>query len=348
MANELVYIIIGLVVGFLIAWYIISQQKWKDKADVLKSKWETKFANLEKDYKVESEKKDKEYKVELEKSKTATEKILKEWQVKYIKDIEELKKLFKESEKKIKEKSVSSSRRSLVGKFIEKFVPFLSKIKYAPADMQFLGQPIDYIVFDGLREDMIKKVVFLEVKTGESKLTKREKSLKETIEKRRVSWKEIRVDTESKKTPDKEITEEETTIKELYDKIDDNLKTVRKSVVAGLKSNKALDKKEQDEEPEEYQVDCPSCNELCELEADEVDEIKKQGYAEFECPHCGKDVKLTEDDIEEEEPEEYEVECPKCSEEFTLELEGEDDLEQGVKIECPHCNKKVTITEEDV
>ncbi|HHT9153957.1 MAG TPA: Holliday junction resolvase-like protein, partial [Candidatus Hypogeohydataceae bacterium YC40] len=76
--------------------------------------------------------------------------------------------LFKESEKKIREKSVSSSRRTLVGKFIERFVPFLPDLKYSASDMHFIGQPIDYIVFDGLRDDKIKKVVFLEVKTGNS------------------------------------------------------------------------------------------------------------------------------------------------------------------------------------
>lgn len=219
MANEFIFVIIGLVIGFLIAWYLISRQKWKDKADVLNAKWEKRIAEIE-----------KEYDVKLVNTS-------KDWQVKYVKDIEELKKLFMESEEKIKQKSVSSSRRSLVGKFIEKFVPFLAKVKYAPADMQFLGQPIDYIIFDGLREDDIKKVIFLEVKTGEGKLTKREKSLKEAIDKKKVLWKELRVDTESEKTPDKNISEEDTSIKDLYDQIDNKLKTVKETAVATYKAD---------------------------------------------------------------------------------------------------------------
>lgn len=103
---------------------------------------------------------------------------------------------FKDSEKQIRERALSGSRRSLVGKFIERFVPFLSSFNYSPADSHFLGQPIDYIVFDGLKDDDVKKVVFVEVKSGKSSLTKREKSLKKAIESKEVYWEEIRVDTE--------------------------------------------------------------------------------------------------------------------------------------------------------
>ena len=111
MAFEFPLLILGLIIGFFIARYLLSKHKWSDKAKVLDAKWEKKIVEVE-----------KEYEIKLEKSNTNLEKITKEWQVKYIEDIEELKRLFKDSEKTIRLKSVSSSRRSLVGKFIEKFV----------------------------------------------------------------------------------------------------------------------------------------------------------------------------------------------------------------------------------
>jgi len=217
-ALSIFFLILGLIVGFFVAWFIISRQKWGDKSKVFNAQWETKLKELEKNYEIQ-----------LEKSKTANAELSREWEVRYTKDLEELKRLFKESEKNIRKKSVSSSRRSLVGRFIEKFVPFLSEIKYAPADLHFLGQPVDYIVFEGLESDKIKRVTFLEVKTGESKLTPREKSLKETIQKRRVTWKEIRVDTSSKKTPDEEIASEEEVVKDLYKDIDNKIASVRQA-----------------------------------------------------------------------------------------------------------------------
>jgi len=118
---------------------------------------------------------------------------------------------FKEAEKDIRQKSLSSSRRSLIGKFIERFVPFLEKFNYSPSDAHFLGQPVDYIIFDGLNEDNVKKVVFMEVKSGNSTLTQREKSLKRAIQNKQVFWEEMNVDTTNSHEIDKDLEPKEKT-----------------------------------------------------------------------------------------------------------------------------------------
>jgi len=275
MIIEIILLILGLVIGFILANYAISKQKWGDKSQAINEKWKRELAETQKDYEIKLEKANSETEKIREENKTSIEKLLKEWQVKYIKDIEELKMLFKTSEKTIREKSVSSSRRSLVGKFIEKFVPFLSKIPYAPSDMHFLGQPIDYIVFDGLHEDKVKRVVFLEVKTGESKLTKREKSLKDAIEGRRVSWKELRVDTSEKGTPDKEMENEESGIDELYNAIDDKIKKIKETPLPKVTINK-------------HQKRCPKCGRSFTLELDKGDDLKAGVHVT--CPACKKPI----------------------------------------------------------
>ena len=81
-----------------------------------------------------------------------------------------------------------------------------------------------------MHEDKIDRVIFVEVKTGSSKLTKREKSLKETIEKKRVGWKEINIDTADDNIPDKDMTNEDTSIKDLYDKIEQRVSSVKNKV----------------------------------------------------------------------------------------------------------------------
>lgn len=290
MIFETILLILGLLIGFFLARYIISQQKWGDKADALNARWQKQIAELEKEYDVKLEKSNTLLEKLKQENKTNLEKFSKEWQIKYIQDIEELKKLFKESEKIIKLKSVSSSRRSLVGKFIEKFVPFLSKVPFAPSDMHFLGQPIDYIVFEGLREDKIRKVIFLEIKTGESKLTKREKSLKEAIARKKVYWKEIRVDTSDTKTPDKEIEREESAIEELYSKIDDKLRDVKTNRTDALKSSG-----NNENSIEEYKTACPKCEREFVIELDLGDDLGEG--VKTTCPHCNKAVTITENDV---------------------------------------------------
>ena len=230
MIGWIIAIIVAIIIGYFVGKHFTEKEKFGDKEAVLKAEWEKKIANIEKDYEIKLEKGNSLLEKIKEENKTHLEKLAKEWQVKYIQDIEELKKLFKNSEKIIRAKSVSSSRRSLVGKFIERFIPFLKKIPYEPSDMHFLGQPIDYIVFQGLHEDKIERVIFVEVKTGQSKLTKREKSLKETIEKRKVSWKQINVDTAEDNTPDKEMENEETSIKDLYETINQKVSSVKNKI----------------------------------------------------------------------------------------------------------------------
>ena len=291
---EIILIVIGIVLGFIISWYIISKQKWGDKASALNAKWEKRAAEFNAHWEKKFSETEKEYSIKLER-------LEKDWKVKYIEDIEEMKRLFKESEKTIRQKSVSSSRRTLVGKFIEKFVPFLSKIPFLPADMHFLGQPVDYIVFEGLGENKIKRVTFLEVKTGKSKLTPREKSLKDTIESRRVRWQEVRVDTSDEETPDKEIHNEEESIGELYDNIDKKLKEVR----GGHESEKSSDKRGAREIKTQQGVfnislECPHCkrDQSYLIEPSDVEVIKKEGQFVQICKNCNEEFGIDERDLE--------------------------------------------------
>lgn len=87
----------------------------------------------------------------------------------------------------------SNNRKRLAGKYAEKFVPFMDQFKYAPEDSFFLGMPIDYIVFDGLNEDEINNIIFVEVKSSESKLSLRQQIIRDAILNKRVLWKEIRI-----------------------------------------------------------------------------------------------------------------------------------------------------------
>lgn len=88
-------------------------------------------------------------------------------------------------------KSVEFELKSLSvrhGKCFENFVPFTSEFeKIGNKDnFVFIGKPIDGVIFD---DEAIK---FVEIKTGKGDLNKKQKWIKNLVEKKKVEWYELR------------------------------------------------------------------------------------------------------------------------------------------------------------
>ncbi len=92
-----------------------------------------------------------------------------------------------------REDAIKRSRAILTGQFSENIAPYFPNFPYSPTECKFLGKPIDFIVFKGADENNIKEVIFLEIKSGNSKLNKQEKNLKETILSKKIKWDEYKV-----------------------------------------------------------------------------------------------------------------------------------------------------------
>lgn len=93
-------------------------------------------------------------------------------------------------------KDLFSQKRSTevrTGHIVEKFAPFLNDFPYDPERAYFMGKPIDYLVFD---EDMVR---FLEIKSGGSRLTSRQRQIRNLIQEKKVSFEEIHVTDEEVK-----------------------------------------------------------------------------------------------------------------------------------------------------
>ena len=100
-----------------------------------------------------------------------------------------------DAESEIRRDAVERSRAVVTGKVSEHLAPWLGDFPYNPKDVRFLGTPVDLIVFDGLDEDALEEIVFVEVKTGPSaNLTKRERRLRDAVRDGRVRWEELRLD----------------------------------------------------------------------------------------------------------------------------------------------------------
>ena len=102
-----------------------------------------------------------------------------------------------------KKRSVNTSRAVLKGKMAEQMAPIMPEFQYLPSDAKFLGDPIDYVVFDGYSdfrdgdgaaEDI--EVVLIDIKSGAARLTKGQQAIAQAIQAGRVRFETIRIDFE--------------------------------------------------------------------------------------------------------------------------------------------------------
>jgi len=98
-------------------------------------------------------------------------------------------------------RSVNTSRAVLKGKMAEQFAPILPEFQYLPSDAKFLGDPVDYVVFDGytdLRDGQGRaddvEIVLIDIKSGGARLTKGQQAIAQAIQQGRIRFETIRID----------------------------------------------------------------------------------------------------------------------------------------------------------
>lgn len=98
-------------------------------------------------------------------------------------------------------RSVNTSRAVLKGKMAEQLAPIMPEFQYLPSDAKFLGDPVDYVVFDGYTdfrdgegdaEDI--EVVLIDIKSGGARLTKGQQAIARAVQEGRVRFETIRID----------------------------------------------------------------------------------------------------------------------------------------------------------
>ena len=114
--------------------------------------------------------------------------------LKYRFDIE-LEKALRKREEAIRVDAIKRSSSVILGKVGERLAPVVAFKANGldPRDARFIGDPVDYVVFSGLKEGKPEKIWFVEVKTGKSKLSSVEKKIKSVVEAKKVGWKEIKL-----------------------------------------------------------------------------------------------------------------------------------------------------------
>ena len=101
------------------------------------------------------------------------------------------------------EKILSQKKSSEVrtGQIAEQLAPFVTDFGHDPKKAHFLGQPIDYIIFEETG------IVFKEIKSGGAQLNATQKLIKQLIQDKKIYWEEMRIDGKStlKEPPTAEV-----------------------------------------------------------------------------------------------------------------------------------------------
>jgi predicted Holliday junction resolvase-like endonuclease len=109
-----------------------------------------------------------------------------------------------EAEKEFREQAADKRRPGTTGRLTEHMAPYLPGFGFNPADVRFIGSPVDLVIFDGLDNGDVRKIVFVEIMTGPSKLSAKERIVKEAVINKKVEWVEVKTNVDG---PEPEIVD---------------------------------------------------------------------------------------------------------------------------------------------
>jgi predicted Holliday junction resolvase-like endonuclease len=115
-----------------------------------------------------------------------------QWKIKFENRV---KQWLEEKEASIREDAALRSGRVLSGKALEKMIPLLKEFPYDPHDAKWLGDPVDFVIFDGYADGRDpKKIVFCEIKSGNGELSDHQKKIKKLVDEKKIEWFDFRVE----------------------------------------------------------------------------------------------------------------------------------------------------------
>jgi len=116
------------------------------------------------------------------------EKIKNQYEAMFKSDLEQLQRRIHSATDKAETSAITVN----IGKNFERIIPIMKDFRWNLSDSRFLGDPIDLIIFNGLANRDIDSITFIELKSGNSRLSSRQKSIKDAINDNKVTYKEFR------------------------------------------------------------------------------------------------------------------------------------------------------------
>ena len=78
-----------------------------------------------------------------------------------------------------------------IGKIIEKILPTCKDFDMTLSDCRPLFEPIDMVVFNGATNNHVNSITFLEIKTGNARLNEHQRTIRDSIADKKVSFRSI-------------------------------------------------------------------------------------------------------------------------------------------------------------
>lgn len=105
----------------------------------------------------------------------------------------EVSKQLVQTTRQIRKDAIAKSRVSQLGKTLEKLAPMFPGFGHHPYDVRPIFDPIDFVVFDGYFHGEVTDITFVEFKTGASRQSEIQRSIRNAIERKRVRFEERRI-----------------------------------------------------------------------------------------------------------------------------------------------------------
>jgi predicted Holliday junction resolvase-like endonuclease len=97
-----------------------------------------------------------------------------------------------EQEKTIRADAAKRSRAALLGSLMEQVGPLLPGFKHDLNDLRALWDPVDFVAFNGIGvQRKVDSITFLDIKTGEARLSPVQKTIKDTVESGKVYFETV-------------------------------------------------------------------------------------------------------------------------------------------------------------
>ena len=104
--------------------------------------------------------------------------------------LKERKKELLQRTSKTTQKVETTTQSVNIGFILERLAPALDKFPFDKNDCRSLFDPIDYVIFEGLNKTgEVQKIFFVDIKTGDARLKKNQRAIKEKIVEKKVELK---------------------------------------------------------------------------------------------------------------------------------------------------------------
>lgn len=105
-------------------------------------------------------------------------------------DIQDTKRRLKKLREVGTTKSELGAQSVNIGFILERLAPTMNSFRFDHNDCRSLFDPIDYVIFEGLsKTGAINKMFFVDIKTGNARLNKKQKEIKTIISNNKVTFK---------------------------------------------------------------------------------------------------------------------------------------------------------------